>query len=475
MPVIPHRPDLFQSCQELYQFLASCQQQSLRDHQVKIASISTEIEAVDPLVALQSLAKPDQLHFYFENSRKGEAIAAIDTAICHVTDPAQGDRFQQAQTFLKTCLGQVISNQADQRPLTGPHFFSSFTFFDKTAASDALFPAATVFLPRWQIARQHHQSVLVMNVAVSTCTDVTELAETLWCQWQRIQALCYQTLPPLAALHPDYVQRDVVDPQHLKAAIAQALKTIRQRQLRKIVLAHAIDVTAQRSFSLAHSLQNLRQRYPGCYVFSVSNGQGQSFLGASPERLISIRQGELVTDALAGSAPRGATVEEDLEFSNRLRLSEKERHEHRVVVDYITQRLSGIGLQPLSSAIPSLLRLSNIQHLHTPIRAKLPPSVHPLEVVTALHPTPAVAGAPREVACADIQRYETFERSLYAAPLGWVDYRGNSEFVVGIRSALINGNQARLYAGAGIVPGSSPDKELAEIQLKLQALLDALV
>ena len=92
-----------------------------------------------------------------------------------------------------------------------------------------------------------------------------------------------------------------------------------------------------------------------------------------------------------------------------------------------------------------------------------------------LHPTPAVAGAARDIACAEIRRYENFERGLYAAPLGWVDAEGNCEFIVGIRSALIDGDRARLYAGAGIVAGSDPDKEFAEVQLKLQALLKALV
>ena len=122
-----------------------------------------------------------------------------------------------------------------------------------------------------------------------------------------------------------------------------------------------------------------------------------------------------------------------------------------------------------------LLQLSNIQHLWTPIRAAVPANIHPLEIVACLHPTPAVAGAPRTVACEEIRRYETFDRALYAAPLGWIDSRGNSEFVVGIRSALIEGCQARLYAGAGIVAGSDPNKELAEIQMKFQALLNTLV
>lgn len=198
-------------------------------------------------------------------------------------------------------------------------------------------------------------------------------------------------------------------------------------------------------------------------------------MGASPERLMSISDRQLATDALAGSAPRGKTPIEDADLANRLIASEKERREHRFVIDFITQRLTELGLTPQLLSAPQLLQLSNIQHLWTPIAAKVPPNIHPLDIVAALHPTPAVAGDPCEVACQEIQRYEAFERGPYAAPLGWVDRNGNSEFIVGIRSALIAGDRARLYAGAGIVSGSNPDKELAEIQLKLQALLKALV
>jgi menaquinone-specific isochorismate synthase len=178
---------------------------------------------------------------------------------------------------------------------------------------------------------------------------------------------------------------------------------------------------------------------------------------------------------LAGSAPRGKTTDEDAELANRLLTSEKERREHRVVIDFITQRLSQLGLHPEILSQPKLLQLLNIQHLWTPIQAQLPADVNPLEIVAQLHPTPAVAGAPTEIAQEEIRHYETFNRSLYAAPLGWIDSRGDSEFIVGIRSALIDDCRARLYAGAGIVAGSDPEKELAEIQLKLQALLKALV
>jgi menaquinone-specific isochorismate synthase len=210
-------------------------------------------------------------------------------------------------------------------------------------------------------------------------------------------------------------------------------------------------------------------------VFSVGNGRGQSFIGASPERILSIHNHQLVTDALAGSSPRGRSSLEDEALAQRLISCDKERHEHQVVVDFIKQRLVDLGLQPTFTRHPSILPLSNIQHLHTPIHADVPSSIHPLEILASLHPTPAVAGMPRAIACQQIRQYENFERSLYAAPLGWVDGQGNAEFVVGIRSALLDGNCARLYAGAGIVKGSDPDREVAEIKLKFQTLLQALV
>lgn len=297
---------------------------------------------------------------------------------------------------------------------------------------------------------------------------------SLWQQLRQIKSIEHR--PPYLPLpRPQSLQTQPPQYHQFKSAVSAALEAIDSQKLSKIVLAHAIDIRSPIPFRLIDSLSNLRRLHPDCHVFLVSNGKGQHFMGASPERLMSISDRQLATDALAGSAPRGKTPIEDADLANRLIASEKERREHRFVIDFITQRLTELGLTPQLLSAPQLLQLSNIQHLWTPIAAKVPPNIHPLDIVAALHPTPAVAGDPCEVACQEIQRYEAFERGPYAAPLGWVDRNGNSEFIVGIRSALIAGDRARLYAGAGIVSGSNPDKELAEIQLKLQALLKALV
>ena len=180
-------------------------------------------------------------------------------------------------------------------------------------------------------------------------------------------------------------------------------------------------------FSWKLPLGIFASKYPNCYVFSISNGQGNYFIGASPERLISLRNQQLVTDALAGSIQRGKNTAQDIKLTAQLLVSEKERREHQAVIDFILQRLEQLGLTPHCAPL-NVLKLSNIQHLWTPIYSRLPTNIHPLDIVEKLHPTPAVAGVPPQVVCEQIQCYENFDRSLYAAPLGWVDCEENGEF-----------------------------------------------
>ncbi len=185
-----------------------------------------------------------------------------------------------------------------------------------------------------------------------------------------------------------------------------------------------------------------------------------------------MHNGWLRTEAVAGSTPRGTTPEQDQQLAATLLSSEKEGREHEVVVTTLREQLHHLGLAVPAPLPPQVRQLSTIQHLHTTLSAAS--TLHILDVIAALHPTPAVAGAPAEAACRYIAQTESFERGLYAAPLGWLDRQGNGDSVVAIRSALLNGQSAHLYAGAGVVAGSDPDREWAEVLLKLQVLLKAL-
>ena len=480
MLVTPYCTNLFDNPQELYQYLLEVKQQCLPKKSLKILSISQEIPLIDPLAVLQAIAKPDQLHFYFEKPAQKEAIAAIN-AVDFIKIEGE-DRFKKAQAFIQNCLTKTTSIGAFNLPFHGSHFFCSFTFFDQLNNSTSPFPSATIFLPRWQVACRGNRAVVVANTEINPTSNIEKLTEELWQTFNIIKKIAIEKHTVTSNLlkldiapRNNLFKKDIAEIEKLKSSILNILSLVESKKINKVVLAHALDVISPIHFHFIASLNHLRKRYPDCYIFSTSNGIGQNFIGASPERLINIHNQKLITDALAGSAPRGKTADEDAELANKLLTSEKERHEHQVVSDFIIQCLSKLGLSPEMSPTPQLLQLLNIQHLWTPIQANVPTGVHPLEIVAELHPTPAVAGTPREISQEQIRRYETFDRGLYAAPLGWVDHRGNSEFIVGIRSALIDGDRARLYAGAGIVAGSDPDKEVAEIQLKLQALLKALV
>jgi menaquinone-specific isochorismate synthase len=471
MTVSPCPADFFVYNKELYQFLVAAQRNCIKNNCTQIASIALKIDLLDPLVVIDKLTRPNEVNFYWENRGKKEAIAAIGAL--QKLEIAGKDRFIQAEEFIQGCLNKTIYFSNDKKPFSGPHFFCSFGFFDENTKADYPFPAARVFLPCWQVSVKDECCILVANIIINADINIQRVLQTLWCRIEIIHSLQYYS-PNFDGSQPQFSKTIVANGDRFKRSVLSALEAIRSKHLSKIVLADVLDVTSNTRLSLFKSLNNLRQLHPNCYIFSISNGKGQNFIGASPERLISIHQQELITDALAGSAPRGKTPQEDAANANRLLNSEKERHEHLLVINFITQRLLQLGLLPQVLA-PRLRQLSNIQHLWTPINAIVPADVHPLKIVAQLHPTPAVAGAARDIACAEIQRYESFERGLYAAPLGWIDSDGNCEFIVGIRSALIDGDRARLYAGAGIVAGSDPDKELAEIQLKLQALLKALV
>lgn len=473
MPAIQPCANIVQNRQELHQFLSGFQHKSVATNQRKILSLAWEIPLIDPLVVLQELSRPNQLHFYFEKRDTTEAIVAIDSVIYATANGSS--RFAQFQNFIQSCLSQTLILSLPNAPFSGPHFFCNFTFFNETIASNSYFPPATIFLPRLQITRHQNSCYLVINTFLEIDQSLQDISEEILQQFQQIVNLKDQKITALVRQPKKLHITPVSSHQTFKKSVFSALKLIQDNLFSKVVLAQAFDIFSATNFNLIQSLNNLRRLYPDCYIFSTSNHQNQQFIGASPERLISIKNNQLVTDALAGSAPRGNTLNQDTILASQLLDSEKDLREHQVVIDFIQKRLLYLGLKPHFPALPYLLKLSNIQHLWTPIQAEVSSNIHLLDILAELHPTPAVAGAPRDIAQEQIRHYETFDRSLYAAPLGWVDHQGNGEFAVAIRSALIDGNRARLYAGAGIVAGSEPDKELAEIQLKLKAILNALV
>jgi menaquinone-specific isochorismate synthase len=249
--------------------------------------------------------------------------------------------------------------------------------------------------------------------------------------------------------------------QGYRAALDRALALVERGELRKLVLAVRQELRLDGHLDPLGLLRHLRRSQPGSCRFLWQQSPREALLGASPERLLTVRQGQLRSDALAGTAPLSGAAD--------LLRSSKDRLEHELVVDAITAVLQQMGLQPRRPRHPRLARHGGLVHLHTPITAALA-AQPPLALAAALHPTPAVAGLPRREAMAWLRNLEPFERGHYAAPIGWIDSAGDTDLRVAIRSGILRGDRLELTAGAGLVRGSRPERELQEVGLKLEVL-----
>jgi menaquinone-specific isochorismate synthase len=285
-------------------------------------------------------------------------------------------------------------------------------------------------------------------------------------------------------------------------AAEQALAEIARGPLAKVVLARELVVDADRPFRRRAVLDALRADHPSSFTYAAGG-----FVGASPELLVRRRGGRVLSRPMAGTTRRGATPADDERLVAALLSSPKESEEHALVVGAVRAALETVCRDVIAAARPEAVRLSSVTHLATsvaghldadgsgtsqplrsghagqplrsghagrPLRSGHAGRPCALTLAGLLHPTPAVAGLPRPEALAAIARLESFERGLYAGPVGWVDARGDGDWAVALRCASLDGSRARLAAGAGIVADSEPDDEWAETEAKLEPMLAAL-
>lgn len=255
--------------------------------------------------------------------------------------------------------------------------------------------------------------------------------------------------------------------------VEESLDAIDRGAMDKVVLARSVIVRADVAPTPFDLVARLRSAYPGCFAFGWQEAEG-TFVGATPELLVERRGDRVRSQPLAGSAPRGEGEDEDRAIGETLMASEKDRYEHAVVVDDIVSRLRPITTQLTSPTTPALLKMANVQHLASEVEAELLLHRSVVEVAGVLHPTPAVAGLPLDEALAFIGKAERIDRGWYSGGIGWVDGDGNGQMAVALRCALVRGDTAHLYAGAGIVSGSHPERELDETRLKFRPLLNLL-
>jgi menaquinone-specific isochorismate synthase len=358
-----------------------------------------------------------------------------------------------------------------------PRLFGGFGFHTDSTTGPPWedFPGARFVFPRVQVTWVDDDAWLTVN-AVGPDATPESVESRLAAERDRIESLPDADGPA----GPPGVRgrRRTTAREDWRDGVEAAVGRIESGDLRKVVLAQALDVDLDGDLSLPDVLARLGDRYPDCYRFLVEpdpdSGRPQaSLFGATPERLVSVRGRTVETDALAGTTGRGETPEEDEWLAAELAEDAKNAHEHQLVADTIKQQLAPFAAS-VTAGPRRIRRLATVQHLWTPITATLDRAEHVLSLVEALHPTPAVGGLPPETALETIRETEPFDRGWYAAPIGWIDAAGYGTFAVALRSAVVRGTTATLFAGVGIVADSDPDGEWDEVQLKYRPILDEL-
>lgn len=259
-----------------------------------------------------------------------------------------------------------------------------------------------------------------------------------------------------------------------EAAVREALVHIEAGRLSKVVLARTLDVTTEAVLDPVDVVGALREENRGTHVYLFEPAPGRVLVGAAPETVATLRKGVFRCTAVAGSTRRGETPEETRRLAVELLASRKDRAEQRMVVEDVVARLAPLVERVSVEEEPHVLPLARIQHLETGIRGRTSPNRHVLELLEAVHPTPAVCGLPRDEALVFLREEEPFERGWYAGPVGWFDGEGDGVFAPALRSAVARGRSWRLFAGAGIVTGSRPEAEWEETRIKFEPVLRAL-
>ncbi|ELZ62157.1 MULTISPECIES: isochorismate synthase [Halorubrum] len=364
-----------------------------------------------------------------------------------------------------------------------PRVFGGFAFHEGACDGDPWkpFSEARFVLPRVQLTVADDGGAWLTVNAVGDDADVSAVEDRLAREVDRFAALdaADPADPPTdrAARSPRpgiRESRRTTSRAAWRESVAAAVDRIRDGDLRKVVLAQALEADLAADFPRAATLERLAEKYPDCHRYWFEPAGGESaFFGATPERLVSLRGRTVETDALAGTTGRGETPAEDEWLAQELLDDEKNVHEHELVAETVRDQLEPFAAS-VSAGERRVRRLATVQHLHTPITAELDADRHVLDLVEALHPTPAVGGLPPDRALETIRETEPFDRGWYAAPVGWIDAAGNGAFAVAIRSAVASRRRATLFAGVGIVSDSDPDREWDEVQLKYRPILDEL-
>ncbi|HWO15591.1 MAG TPA: isochorismate synthase [Solirubrobacterales bacterium] len=434
-----------------------------------LVSVTIEAEIADPCATVFASRLASDRWFCWEQPDREFALAALGVAH-EATSRGEGRFVDVARECLGTMGDPILDEPPGLPPGAGPVWVGGFAFDPEGGASSpwsSLSPGSMV-LPELSICRSGDRTYLTVNTLVRPGKSDSAVPH------DRIGHIRNSGMPLLDP-HPIAQPRisSARPPGDFERAVAAATRRIEAGAMSKIVLAREVVVDAGAAHDPTALFGAMREQFPSCFCFCCGTPEA-AFIGASPELLVRRSGASVSTVALAGSTRRSSDPAVDDHLAEQLLRSDKDRREQRIVAERIVRALRPHAVWVEAAPEPEIVKVANIQHLATPVIAQLADPRSAIELAGLLHPTPAVGGEPWPAVAPAIAELEEMDRGWYAGPVGWMDATEDGEFCVALRSALLRDREAHLYAGVGVVAGSDPAAELAETEVKLNALLPLL-
>ena len=423
--------------------------ESLADPVERIVRLAVPAGRVDPFRWLSEQRMFPKVYWSGREDRAG--VAAVGIADLQEAGASEG----------AGSLSKLLASLPDSG-VSGARYYGGARFDPRGQPDEewAAFGAYRFVLPRFELHAGETETTLVCNLVLPK--DMDDASKIV----QEIEDLSLPEGASGALLPAPMFREDSPDFQGWRENVERALSAFSEGRLGKVVLARRAEFGFCRDLDPTLLLESLKAATPGCFHFYAEPESGTAFLGASPERLFRREGRSVESEAVAGTRPRGVSSAEDEGLREDLLHSAKDRSEHTYVSKGIREALEPLCEELEIEDSVSEMMLARGRHLRSKVRGRLRDGVTDAELLDAMHPTPAVGGHPRSEALEQIHALEPFDRGWYAGPVGWIGQEA-SEFAVGIRSGLVRGRTLALFSGAGIVAGSVPDEEWAEIEQKI--------
>ncbi len=439
----------------------------------RLVSATIELDAaVDPTAIAAGSRLATDRWFCWEQPDRGFALAGIGTAAEVVSRGP--DRFSDLAAGCSRIVHDREFDEPTGLPAGAGPVWATGLAFDPDGGTEPIWsslPPALAVLPEVAIASSEGRGFLTVCALPGAEMSPEQLIDSIRGRLGSLRAAPLTPQDPHPSASTSVSGRH--PPERYEQIVAEAVDRIRSGGVDKVVLARELTVEAPAAIDPATKLGALRDLFPSCFCFCFGTPQA-AFIGASPELLVRRSGAVAATVALAGTSSRSADPAVDDHLGETMMRSPKVREEHGIVVRRIERTLRPHSVWVHAESEPFVVKVGNLQHLATPIRAQLAESHSAIELAGFLHPTPAIGGEPREPALDLIDELEGIDRGWYTGPVGWMDVAEDGEFCVGLRSALLRDREAHLFAGCGIVADSDPAAELQESELKFEALLPLL-